>query len=67
VVVDITSRLVLRAVTLERAPRDPEFGFDAKALYFALAGVNAVEVLDPTTDKMIAEVPTVVSPHLAKL
>ncbi|HVR86610.1 MAG TPA: cytochrome D1 domain-containing protein, partial [Planctomycetota bacterium] len=67
VVVDLTSRSVVRAVTLERAPRDPEFGFDGKALYFTLAGVNAVEVLDPTTDKVVAEVPTGVSPHLAKL
>jgi YVTN family beta-propeller protein len=67
VVVDIASRSVLRAVALEKAPRDPEFGYDGKALYFTLAGVNAIEVLDPTTDKVVAEVPTGVSPHLAKL
>jgi len=67
VVVDIASRSVLRAVALEKAPRDPEFGYDGKALYFTMAGVNAIEVLDPTTDKVVAEVPTGVSPHLAKL
>jgi YVTN family beta-propeller protein len=67
VVVDIASRSVLRSVALEKAPRDPEFGYDGKALYFTLAGVNAIELLDPTTDKVVADVPTGVSPHLAKL
>jgi len=67
VVVDIESRSVLRSVALEKAPRDPEFSYDGKVLYFTLAGVNAIELLDPRTDKVVAEVPTGVSPHLAKL
>ena len=67
VVVDLASRSVLRSVALEKAPRDPEFGSDGKALYFTMAGINAIEVLDPATDKVVAEVPTGVSPHLAKL
>lgn len=67
VVVDLASRSVVRALALESAPRDPEFSFDGKALYFTLAGVNAIRVLDPMTDKVVAEVPTGVSPHLAKL
>jgi len=66
-VVDLASRSVVRTVPLEKPPRDPEFSHDGKALYFTLAGVNAIEVLDPTTDKVVAEVPTGASPHLAKL
>jgi len=67
VVVDLASRSVVRAVALAAAPRDPEFSFDGKVLYFTLAGVNAIEVLDPVTDKIVAEVPTGVSPHIARL
>ncbi len=67
VVVDLATRSVKKTVALDKAPRDPEFGYDGKALYFTLAGVNAIEVLDPTTDRVIAEVPTGVSPHIAKL
>jgi YVTN family beta-propeller protein len=67
VVLDLSSRAVLRSVALDKAPRDPEFSSDGKALYLTLAGVNAIEVLDPATDKVVAEAPTGVSPHLAKL
>ena len=65
VVVDIPGRSVLRRVALEKTPRDVEFGFDGKALYFTLAGVNAVQVLDPASDKIVAQVPTGASPHIA--
>ena len=67
VIVNLASRSVVRAVELATAPRDPEFSFDGKALYFTLAGVDAIQVLDPTTDKVVAEVPTGVSPHIARL
>ena len=65
VVVDIPGHSVLRRVALEKTPRDVEFGFDGKALYFTLAGVNAVQVLDPASDKIVAQVPTGASPHIA--
>jgi YVTN family beta-propeller protein len=65
VVVDVPGRVVLRRVALEKTPRDVEFGFDGKALYFTLAGVNAVQVLDPASDKIVAQVPTGASPHIA--
>lgn len=65
VVVDLESHIVLRAVALDKPPRDPEFGYDGKALYFTLAGVNAVHVLDPATDKIVAQIPTGASPHIA--
>jgi YVTN family beta-propeller protein len=65
VVIDLSARTVLRSVALDKPPRDPEFGADGKALYFTLAGTNAIEVLDPATDKVVAEIPTGASPHIA--
>jgi YVTN family beta-propeller protein len=67
VVADLAGRSVVKVVPLEKTPRDLEFGYDGKALYFTMAGVNAVEVLDPTSDKIVAEIPTGASPHIASL
>ena len=65
VVVDLASKQVARSVPLEKTPRDLEFGFDGKALYFTQAGVNSVQVLDPATDRIVAQIPTGASPHIA--
>jgi YVTN family beta-propeller protein len=65
VIIDVPGRAVLRRVALDKPPRDVEFGFDGKALYFTSAGTNAVQVLDPTSDKIVAQVPTGASPHIA--
>ena len=63
-----TSRRARRPhVALDKTPRDLEFGSDGKALYFTLAGVNAVQVLDPATDKVVADIPTGASPHIANV
>lgn len=67
VVVDLTGRTVLRTITLDKAPRDLEFGHDGKSLYFTKAGVNAVEVLDPASDRIVAAIPTGASPHYANV
>ena len=56
---------MVRSVPLEKTPRDLEFGFDGKALYFTQAGVNSVQVLDPATDRIVAQIPTGASPHIA--
>jgi YVTN family beta-propeller protein len=66
-VVDLSARTVTRTIALDKAPRDLEFGHDGKALYFTLAGVNAVQVLDPASDKIVGEIPTGASPHIASL
>jgi YVTN family beta-propeller protein len=63
VVIDLAKRAVVRSVPLDKTPRDAEFGSDGKAFYFTEAGVSAVQVLDPATDKIVAEIPTGVSPH----
>jgi len=65
VVVDLASKQVARSVPLEKTPPDLEFGFDGKALYFTQAGVNSVQVLDPATDRIVAQIPTGASPHIA--
>lgn len=67
VVIDLSKRAVVRTIALDKPPRDLEFGHDGKALYFTKAGVNAVEVLDPASDKIVAEIPTGASPHYANL
>jgi len=66
-VVDLPTRAVVRSVPLEKTPRDAEFSYDGKAFYFTEAGVSAVEVLDPTSDKIVAEIPTGVSPHFVNV
>jgi YVTN family beta-propeller protein len=67
VVVDLGAKTVARTLALDKTPRDLEFGYDGKALYFTLAGVNAVQVLDSGSDKIVAEIPTGASPHIASV
>ena len=64
-IVDLETRTVVRSLPLEKTPRDLEFGYDGKALYYTQAGVNAIQVLDPASDKVVAEIPTGASPHIA--
>lgn len=63
-VVDLVARTVVATVPLDKPPRDLEFGRDGR-LYFTLAGVDAVQVLDPKSNKIVAEIPTGTSPHIA--
>jgi amicyanin len=64
-VVDLEAHAVVRSVPLQNPPRDLEFGYDGKSLYFTIAGVDAVQVLDPASDKIVAAIPTGSSPHIA--
>ena len=61
--VDLDTRSVVRAVALEKTPRDGEFSYDGRRFYFTQAGVSSVQVLDPVSDKIVAQIPTGVSPH----
>jgi YVTN family beta-propeller protein len=65
VVLDLASRGVARTIALDKPPRDLEFGYDGRALYFTQAGVDAVQVLDPSSDRVVAQIPTGASPHIA--
>lgn len=65
-VLDLARRAVVRTLPLVQPPRDVEFAGDGRALYVTLAGVNAVQVLSPGSEKIEATIPTGVSPHVAK-
>ena len=67
VVVDLATRTVARRIALDKPPRDLEFGYDGKALYFTQGGIDAVQVLDPVTDRVVAQIPTGASPHIASV
>jgi YVTN family beta-propeller protein len=61
--IDIATRSLVRTLALDKTPRDGEFGYNGKLFYFTQAGSNAVQVLDPASDKFVAQIPTGVSPH----
>jgi YVTN family beta-propeller protein len=65
VVLDPEKRAIVRSVALNQPPRDLEFSHDGKSLFFTLAGVNAVQVLESASDKIVGEVTTGASPHYA--
>ena len=67
VVVDVATRTVMQRIPLDKIPRDGEFGYDGKAFYFTEAGVDAIQVLDPASNKIVAQIATGSSPHFAKL
>ena len=62
--IDIATRSLVRNLALDKTPRDGEFGYDGKLFYFTQAGVSSVQVLDPASDRIVAQIPTGVSPHL---
>jgi YVTN family beta-propeller protein len=66
-VVDLNTLAVLHELPLDKPPRDIESAFDGRAVYFTLAGENAVQVLDARSDQIVARVPTGISPHIANL
>jgi YVTN family beta-propeller protein len=65
VVIDLAQRKVTATIALEKTPRDLEFSHDGSALYVTLAGVAAVQVVDPVAQRIVGQVPTGVSPHIA--
>ena len=65
VVIDLATRKPGATITLEKTPRDLEFGHDGKALYVTLAGIAAVQVIDPVSNRIVAQIPSGVSPHVA--
>ena len=61
--IDLQTRSVVRTVALDKTPRDGEFGYDGRMFYFTEAGISSVQVLDPASGKIVAQIPTGVSPH----
>jgi len=66
VVVDLAARSVVRRIDFDKPPRDPEFSHDGRFLYVTAAGVNALRVIDASSDQQVAEIATGPSPHLGK-
>jgi len=62
-VIDLAERKVVRTIAIDKTPRDLEYSPDGKAVYFTKAGANVIEVLDPASNTIVAEIPTGVSPH----
>src|SRR4029450_5217780 len=56
--IDLNKRSVVRTLSLDKTPRDGEFGYDGKLFYFTQVGVSSVQVLDPASNKIVAEIPT---------
>jgi YVTN family beta-propeller protein len=61
--IDMATRRITRTVPLDKTPRDGEFGFDGTMFYFTQAGVSSVQVMNPASGKIVAQIPTGVSPH----
>jgi YVTN family beta-propeller protein len=61
--VDLATRRVTRSVPLDKTPRDGEFGYDGRMFYFTQAGVSSVQVMNPASGQIVAQIPTGVSPH----
>ena len=62
-VIDVAKHSIVRTLPLDKTPRDGEFGYDGKMFYFTQAGVSSVQALDPASEKIVAHIPTGVSPH----
>ncbi len=63
VVLDLTGANEPGRVALEKTPRALSFSPDGARLYFTLAGLDAVQVLDPVRNEVTAQIPVGASPH----
>jgi len=50
-------------VPLDKTPRAIDASPDGKRVYFTLAGVSAVQILDTATNQIVAQIAVGVSPH----
>ncbi len=62
-IINLDTRTVEANVPLDKTPRALNFSPDGKLLYFTLAGVDAVQALDPATNQVVTQIPVGVSPH----
>jgi len=65
-ILDVAARTKIGDVTLaqtSQTARTLNFSPDGKMLYFTQVGVNAVQVLDTTSNKITAQIPTGAAPH----
>ena len=62
-ILNIADKKQIDNIPLDKTPRALNFSPDGKLLYFTLAGADAVQVLDPTSNKITAQIPVGASPH----
>ena len=65
VFLDLKTMTRMGAVPLDKTPRALDLSPDGKRLYFTLAGINAVQVLDTATNQVVGQIPVGASPHEA--
>src|SRR5262245_3971167 len=63
VLVDLDKKMQVGKVPLDKAPRALDLSPDGKWLYFTLAGVDAVQVLEAGSNRIISQIPVGASPH----
>ena len=62
---DLTTWKETGRVPLDKTPRGLELSPDGKRVFFTLAGVNAIQVLDTATSQIVAQIAVGASPHFA--
>jgi len=65
VALDLTMWKEAARVPLNSTPRGLELSPDGRRVYFTLAGVNAIQVLDTATNQIVTQIPVGTSPHYA--
>jgi YVTN family beta-propeller protein len=63
IVLDLARRTKVGRVPLEQAPRALAFTADGRRLYFTVAGLDSVQILDPATNRLVSWIRVGASPH----
>lgn len=64
-VLDLTDMKEIAKVPLDKTPRGLDLSPDGRWLYFTVAGIDAVLVLETATNQIVGQIATGVSPHVA--
>src|SRR5439155_21077510 len=62
---DLATWKEVARLPLDKTPRGLELSPDGRRVFFTLAGVNAIQVLDTATNQIVAQIPVGASPHYA--
>jgi YVTN family beta-propeller protein len=62
---DLTRWKEVARIPLDKTPRGLELSPDGRRVFFTLAGVNAIQILDTATNRIATQIPVGASPHYA--
>ena len=62
---DLTKWKEVGRVALDKTPRGLELSPDGRRVFFTLAGVDAIQLLDTATNQIVTQIPVGASPHYA--